>query len=129
MALGTVLTRRWQPPVGPLTVTAWQLSAGGLLLMPLAFLLEPMPFRMDADALLGMAYLAVIGAALTYLLWFRGIRRLGPNLVAPLGFLSPVAAILLGWVVLGQQLTLLQIVGIATILTSILWGGRVERLK
>ena len=34
MAAGTVLTRRWQPPVSPLTFTAWQLTAGGLLLLP-----------------------------------------------------------------------------------------------
>ena len=34
MALGTVLSRRWQPPVSALTFTAWQLLAGGLWLLP-----------------------------------------------------------------------------------------------
>ena len=33
MAFGTVLTRKWQPPVPLLTFTAWQLAAGGLLLV------------------------------------------------------------------------------------------------
>ena len=32
MALGTVLSRRWQPPVSALTFTSWQLTAGGILL-------------------------------------------------------------------------------------------------
>jgi probable blue pigment (indigoidine) exporter len=32
MAFGTVLSRHWQPPVSPLTFTAWQLTAGGILL-------------------------------------------------------------------------------------------------
>ena len=41
MAAGTVLTRHWQPDVPALTFTAWQLTAGGLLLVPLALLLEP----------------------------------------------------------------------------------------
>ncbi len=36
MAFGTVLTRKWQPPVPLLTFTAWQLAAGGLLLVPVA---------------------------------------------------------------------------------------------
>ena len=36
MALGTALTRHWRPPVSSLTFTAWQLTAGGLLLLPLA---------------------------------------------------------------------------------------------
>src|SRR5690349_11777367 len=34
MAFGTVLTRRWTPPVSNLTFTAWQLAAGGILLVP-----------------------------------------------------------------------------------------------
>ena len=33
---GTVLTRKWRPPVPLLTFTAWQLTAGGLLLLPVA---------------------------------------------------------------------------------------------
>ena len=36
MALGTILTKTWQPPVSPLTFTAWQLTAGGILLLPMA---------------------------------------------------------------------------------------------
>ena len=36
MAAGTVLSRKWQPPVSLLTFTAWQLAAGGLLLLPLS---------------------------------------------------------------------------------------------
>ncbi len=39
MAFGTVLTRKWQPPVPLLTFTAWQLAAGGLLLVPVALAL------------------------------------------------------------------------------------------
>ena len=34
MAAGTVLSRKWQPPVSGLTFTAWQLTDGGLLLLP-----------------------------------------------------------------------------------------------
>ena len=41
MALGTVLSRRWQPPVSALTFTSWQLTAGGILLAPAALLAEP----------------------------------------------------------------------------------------
>ncbi|MFT7759346.1 UNVERIFIED_CONTAM: DMT family transporter, partial [Salmonella enterica subsp. enterica serovar Enteritidis] len=36
MALGNVLTRKWQPPVSLLSFMAWQLTAGGLLLVPMA---------------------------------------------------------------------------------------------
>ncbi len=41
MAFGTVLTRKWQPPVPLLTFTARQLAAGGLLLVPVALVFDP----------------------------------------------------------------------------------------
>ncbi|TQV83624.1 EamA family transporter [Denitrobaculum tricleocarpae] len=119
MAAGTVLSRRWQPPVSPLTFTAWQLTAGGLLLLPLALWIEPPLPALTAENVMGLAYLGLIGAAFTYLLWFRGVSRIEPSALSALGFLSPVTALLLGWSVLGQDLTVLQIIGFLTVLTSV----------
>ncbi len=122
MAFGTVLTRRWQPPVPALTFTAWQLAAGGALLVPVVLWLDP-PFPApSAMNLLGLAWLGLVGAALTYILWFRGIARLGPNAAAPLALLSPVAAVLLGWLALGETLTWVQILGMAAVIGSIALG-------
>jgi probable blue pigment (indigoidine) exporter len=119
MAFGTVLSRHWQPPVPPLTFTAWQLTAGGLLLVPVALLLEPALPVPTADNLIGFLYLGVIGAALTYIVWFRGLSRLGPATISPLGFLSPLVAVVLGWALLGQDLRPSQIVGMLVILGSV----------
>ncbi len=124
MAFGTVLTRKWQPPVPLLTFTAWQLTAGGLLLAPAALLAGADLPAPTANHLAGLAWLGLVGAALTYVLWFRGIARLGPGVVAPLGFLSPVTAILLGWVLLGQTLSWPQIAGVALVLGGIWLGQR-----
>lgn len=119
MAFGTVLTRRWQPPVSSLTFTAWQLTAGGILLVPVALLLEPaLPMPTTAN-ILGMAYLGLIGAAFTYLLWFRGLSRIEPSAAASLGFLSPLVATLLGWLALGQSLAPVQIAGFVMVLGSV----------
>lgn len=50
MALGTVLTRKWGKPEGVtmLDLTAWQLTAGGLFLAPLALVTEGAPRRSRA---------------------------------------------------------------------------------
>lgn len=119
MALGSVLARKWRPPVPPLTFTAWQLTAGGLLLLPAVLLTGhsiPVP---TIPNLAGLAWLSLIGAALTYALWFRGIGRLSPLVVSSLLFLSPLTAVLLGWALLGQTLTVLQTVGITLVIGSI----------
>lgn len=122
MACGTVLSRRWQPPVSPLAFTAWQLTAGGLLLLPLAVAFAPPLPGLSTPSALGLAYLGLVGAAGTYLLWFRGIARLGPGAVAPLGLLSPVVAVGLGWLFLGEDLDALQWTGLVAVLGSIVAG-------
>ncbi|WP_210275246.1 EamA family transporter [Martelella soudanensis] len=127
MAFGTVLTRKWQWPVSPLTLTAWQLTAGGLLLVPIALLAErgfPLP---DMKNLAGLVWLGLVGAALTYVLWFRGIARIGPGNAALLGFLSPLSAVLLGWLILGEALTPIQLAGAALVMASLWTGQRAGR--
>lgn len=124
MALGVVLTRRWQTGANPLAVAGWQLTAGGLLLLPVALLLEPGLPRPTAAHLAGFAWLGLVGGALTYVLWFRGIASLGPARVTSLGFLSPLTAVVLGWAVLGQRLTPLQLAGAALVLVCVRLGTR-----
>lgn len=119
MALGSILARRWRPPVSPLTFTAWQLTAGGLLLLPIVLLAGPPIPVPTVSNLMGLVWLGLVGAAFTYALWFRGIGRLAPSVVSSLLFLSPLTAVLLGWGFLDQTLTLLQIAGIALVIGSI----------
>jgi len=123
MGIGTVLTRKWQPPASLLAFTAWQLTAGGLLLLPVSFL-SVAPHEMPTFInLLGLLWLGVIGAALTYILWFQGVARLDPAVVSSLTFLSPVTAVLAGWIWLHQALTPFQILGAALVIGSI-WLGQ-----
>lgn len=124
MACGTVLSRKWQPPVSLLAFTAWQLTAGGLLLVPVVLVFEPAIPVPTMNNLLGLTWLGLVGAALTYVLWFRGITRLAPSVVSTLLLLSPVTAVLLGWLLLGQMLTALQVAGVLFVIGSIWLGQR-----
>src|SRR4051812_27409638 len=85
MSAGTVLTKRWGRPdgVGPLALTAWQLTAGGLLIAPLALLVEGAPPALDGRAVGGYLYLALANTAGAHP---RLVRRLGPP-TAPHGAL------------------------------------------
>ncbi|GGX42805.1 hypothetical protein GCM10010341_75880 [Streptomyces noursei] len=109
MAGGVVLTKHWGRPagVGPLTLAGWQLTAGGLLLLPLALAIEGVPQRIDAGAAGGYLWLASTGGLIAYALWFRGIGKLPVGASAPLVLLSPLVATIVG-VVLGESLSLLQ---------------------
>jgi probable blue pigment (indigoidine) exporter len=123
MALGLVLTKRWgRPDASLLTTTGWQLTAGGLLLAPLALSVEGLPTTLTGTNVAGYAYLSLVGTALAYTIWFRGLERLHAARVSLLGLLSPLVATVIGWAVLGQSLTPIQVLGMLIAFGAVLAG-------
>ncbi|MGF7052227.1 putative blue pigment (indigoidine) exporter [Bosea sp. OAE752] len=126
MATGTVLIERWGKMGSPLALAAWQLTLGGLILLPVALLVEGLPPAPTILNGIGLGYLVLVGTALAYWLWVRGITTLGAS-VAFLGLLSPTVATILGAVLLGQWLGGVQLLGIAVILGSTITGMLLSR--
>ncbi|RSS56024.1 EamA family transporter [Streptomyces sp. WAC07061] len=121
MASGIVLTKRWGRPegVGLLPFTGWQLTVGGLVLLPVTLIGEGLPDHLTARNLWGFAYLGIIGALIAYAIWFRGVQRLPALAVSFLSFGSPLAATLLGYFVLDQTLSPLQLLGALTVVAAV----------
>jgi probable blue pigment (indigoidine) exporter len=124
MALGVTLTKRWGRPagVGPTAFAGWQLTAGGLFLLPLTAVFEGAPPSIDGDAVLGYVWLGLVGGLLAYALWFRGVTTLPVASVAVLALLSPLVAAVLGAVVLHQTLGPVQLAGFALALAALVAG-------
>ncbi|ACT13293.1 MULTISPECIES: EamA family transporter [Pectobacterium] len=119
MATGVWLTRRWRLDLPVLPLTGWQLFIGGLMLAPVAWLVDaPLP-ALTLSQWAAYAYLCLAGAVLAYGLWFRGVSRLPTVAVASLGLLSPLTAVVLGWVLLSQSMTGTAFLGLAIVLASI----------
>ncbi|MFJ6721903.1 EamA family transporter [Streptomyces sp. NPDC091259] len=133
MASGIVLTKRWGRPegVGLLTFTGWQLAVGGLVLLPVLLIGEGLPDTISGKNVAGFAYLGIIGALLAYAIWFRGVERLPALAVSFLSFGSPLAATLLGYFVLDQALSPLQLLGALTVVAAVVLAqprpGRARR--
>lgn len=120
MAAGTFWSRRWRSDLPVLAFTGWQLLAGGVMLAPVAWAVDPPLPALTATHIAGYLYLSLAGALVAYALWFRGIARLPSVAVSSLGLLSPVTAVLLGWALLGQAMTGVSLVGMLVVLASIL---------
>ncbi|MBM0227175.1 DMT family transporter, partial [Micromonospora sp. ATA51] len=105
-----------------LAATSWQLVAGGLLIVPLAAAVEGAPAVPDRPALLGYAWLGLVGTAGAYALWFRGVALLPVTRVSVLGALSPLTAAAFGWLVLGQALGPVQLAGFVVAVTAMVVG-------
>ncbi|OWL95447.1 hypothetical protein CBQ26_11840 [Deinococcus indicus] len=121
---GYLLAGTWNTPPGAslVALTAWQLCWGGLLLLPVAWWLDgPLPALTPAQ-LPWLAYLIVVGTALAYALWFRGIRDTSPVQISLLTRLSPATAIALD-LLAGRHLGGPQWAGLGLITVSVLLGA------
>lgn len=107
--------------VQPLMSAAGQVTASTVLLVPVMLMVDhpwtlPMPGLPTWAALLGIALLST---ALAYVLFFRILATAGATNLMLVTFLIPVSAILLGFLVLGEQLEAKDFVGMAMIMIGL----------
>ncbi|MBO3088589.1 DMT family transporter [Cellulomonas dongxiuzhuiae] len=121
-SVGFVLATRWKDDVDVLTTTSWQLVAGGLLLVPVAALVEGGPPTLDARGWLGMAFLSLVATALAYVAWFTALHHLPASAVGLVGLLNPVTGVVVGLALGGEHLTGRQTLGVAAVLAAVLLG-------
>lgn len=121
-SLGYILAKRWKDGTEVLAVTAWQLIAGGLLLIPAAFLVEGAPPVLGLPAILGFVYVSLVGTAIAFVAWFTGLAHLPAGTVGLVGLLNPVSGVLLGTLLAGEVLGATQLAGLGLVLLGILLG-------
>jgi drug/metabolite transporter (DMT)-like permease len=116
--------------IAPLTTAAGQVSASTILLLPIMVLIDhpwtlPMPHAATWGAVVGVGLLST---ALAYVLYFRILAAAGATNLLLVTFLIPVSAILLGALVLGEQLLLRHFFGMALIGLGLMFiDGRLPR--
>lgn len=103
---------------GALPVTAWTLWIGtlGIVILGAPTLLAFPLAQTSPLAWMGVIYAGVFAIGLAYVLWNRGVRRIGSSRTAAYQNLTPIVALLLAWVWLGEVPTPLQVGGVIVIL-------------
>jgi probable blue pigment (indigoidine) exporter len=128
MASATVLGRRWgRPPLSLVSLTAWQLAIGGVLVAPFMLVFEGLPPLPTGRNLLGFGLMGLFGTALAYGLWIRGVTALPASAMQFLALLSPTVATAIGWAALGQSLSRVQLAGAALVIVAVVAGQRTQR--
>ena len=121
--VGVVLTKRFPAPPSRIAAAGWQLLLSAVLLVPLSAVVEGRPPLPTIRNLVGFGYIGLIATGAAFVVWFAGIRRL-PTAAPPLlGLAAPVTGALLGWVVLDQSLSMIQLTGFAVTLGAIAYGA------
>jgi len=119
MSFGTFFSREWPTNINVYAFTGYQLTFGGIALLCISPLFDTYPSTIELKNMYGYGYLIIFGAIISYSLWFNGVKKLPLGVVTPLGFLSPITAIAVGWLALDQSMTLIQGFGILLVLASL----------
>jgi drug/metabolite transporter (DMT)-like permease len=126
--LAALFARRRLSDSPPLATATFQLLASSLMMTVIVAVFErpwrlPMP---GATTWLAMIGLAALSTALAYIVFFQILRRSGSTNVMLVTLLIPVTAILLGHLVLGESISLRQMIGALVIGSALLLiDGRV----
>lgn len=114
-----VQPRLWLPQ-DPFVVATWEMVLGGLWLTG-AGLAAGERFTLDhtARGWWALGYLVVFGSVIAFSAYVWLVSRVPISLVATYAYVNPVIAVLLGWLVLGEQLTLSTAVGGAIVVGAV----------
>ncbi len=112
VAFGSVLIRRTGTHMPAVTLTAWSLGLGAALLHLGSLALGEIQVVSSSPTFLAIVvYLGVVPSGIGFALYFSLIERSGPlhaNLVV---YIVPLVAVLIGWLWLGETLSMLTLAG------------------
>ncbi len=129
IALSSLWMQRWSV-TDVLGLTAWQLTLGGLMLVPVAWLLAGAPQPVGWERMPGFLWLTGLGTAFAYWAFVRSLNRLGANRMSMLMLLNPVTSVMLGIALVNERLGWVQWMGIALILLTLVlmkWASEPRR--
>ena len=125
-ALANVVVKRWGAGIHPVSLTAVPMGIAAVVMAAVSLAVErDRTLVLDPLSVGTVLYLAVFGSAFTFLCYFWLLGRMQATRLAMTNYASPVVAVLLGWALLGEELTLrvvagalLVVVGVAVAVTG-----------
>jgi len=120
MAVGTVLIRFVCRYADPVMATGWHMIIGGLPLWGISSVLEAQQWQnLVLSDWIALSYATVFGSAIAYGLFFYFASSGDLTSLSSLTFLTPVFALIFGYIFLSEVLTIIQWLGVILTLISI----------
>ena len=130
-AMGVIISPKVKLPSDALGRTAIPLVCGAALLLVAAGIageFQEIELRLISwKSFLGLAYLIVFGSIIAFTSYTWLLQRCPPALVATHTYANPLVAMLLGWLVASEPLTIRVVMASAVILAAIVLVRRGER--
>lgn len=119
-AFANVAVKRWGSGVPPLSVSGVSMGLGALLVVPFAWIGERgKEITFGTRPVLAVIYLAVVGSAFAFTIYYWLLRRLPATSLSLINYATPVVAVLIGTLWLGEPFTLRILLGAGLIVAGV----------
>jgi drug/metabolite transporter (DMT)-like permease len=119
-SIGSLYARKAPLPGHPLASAGLGSLAGGAVCLVIALGTgEVGEARVTSDALLAMAYLIVAGSLVGFTAYVWLLKTAPVSLVATYAYVNPIVAVALGWLLLGEDITVQMLVAGSAVVVSV----------
>jgi drug/metabolite transporter (DMT)-like permease len=119
-AAGSLYSRGAPLPKRPLVSAGLASLCGGLLLLVTASIGgEVGDADWSTDSVLALAYLVLVGSLVGFTTYVWLLRSAPTSLVATYAYVNPIVAVILGWALLGEEITVQMAVAGAAVIASV----------
>ena len=109
-AVGVCVSPRLKLPREPIARAAVPLLCGAMMLLVAALIFGEFGavqwHAVSSRSVVGLAYLILFGSVVAFTAYTWLLQHIAPTLVSTHTFVNPVVAVLLGWLLAGEALTL-----------------------
>jgi len=132
-SIGTIQSRKINKSLPLLYTISIQMLTGGVALTLVSLIKgeasELSLSSLSTLSLLSLAHLIIFGSLIAYSSYVWLMNKCSPAKVSTYAFVNPLIAVLLGWLIAGEPITSIMVVGAAAILISVLLINRVFSLR
>lgn len=127
-AVGSLLQLHRPVSVSPLVSSAYLHLMGGAGFVLLFFVTrEPWPVP-TAQAWAAVGYLTIVGSIVGFTSYVQALHLLPTSIAMTYAYVNPVVAVILGWIMLREGVSLVMVAGMALTLVGV-WGVFRERYR
>jgi drug/metabolite transporter (DMT)-like permease len=120
----SVVLKKWGGYLNPFSINALPLLIAGITLIALSFGFEnTSTWEFSSKAIISITYLAIVGTIVAFTVYYWLLKQINAVILALSSFITPIIALILGWIVLNEQLSQEVLVGSLFVLLGILFGN------
>ena len=129
-AASSVAVKRWGHGVDPVTFNLEAMAIGAVVLGAASVVSgEPQAWPAWPAGVLSILYLAVFGSVITFVVYLSLLKRIEVSAMSFIAMITPIVALVLGFVVLGETVETLAILGTVLTLAGVYVSTQVGRAR